>query len=331
MTKTKTITVTAYTKPKGTLDVWRVDAGGTTDPLGTYAKYTKTSSFTAVGSNSLTVTLKSQNVSKTNPANTGDLLPGSKQNFGQLSEYTIELKLQDAFETVTITAKLPTARFLFYAESAGDRLAFFKAANTSLSKNGKDTVLEFSEDSQIYIGTEMLETFLRWNIGAGIAPNGSDLNNLVEPGLYLLSSTYTFTNMPPNASAILVLKTARTWTGVLQIAFGIRSVYVRYRSNQNTWEAWNKIDNYGYGWQPTGTNIDNLIQPGTYGLSSNYTYTGLPEGETSGVLEVITPSYSEGYAMQIFRPTAAREYVRYRSASGGTVWGSWYKYTGTAV
>ncbi len=191
-TKTKTITVTAYTKPKGTLDVWRVDAGGTTDPLGTYAKYTKTSSFTAVGSNALTVTLKSQNVSKTNPANTGDLLPGSKQNFGQLTEYTIELKLQDSFETVTITAKLPTARFLFYAESSGDRLAFFKAANTSLSKNGKDTVLEFSGDSQIYIGIEKLEEFVKrviHNVPAVSIPENADLDDYIVPGEYFVESS----------------------------------------------------------------------------------------------------------------------------------------------
>ena len=160
-TSTTTITVTAYTSPNGTLDVWRVDAEGDPNMLGTYAKYEKTNTYTAVGNNSLTVKLKSQNVEESSPASSGNLLPSSRQTFDRLTEYIIQLILQDAFETVIIQVKLPTALFMFFVNGAGDRIAFGKATNENLSKNGKDGVIEFSGDSQIYIGTETLEAFIQ--------------------------------------------------------------------------------------------------------------------------------------------------------------------------
>jgi len=140
-----------------------VDANGDDDVLGTYAKYEKTSSYTEVGTNSLTVTLTSQSSSATNPANSGDLLPGTgnRQTFGQLNEYSIELELTDAFETVTIITKLPTAQFLMAASQDGLRLAFMKAVNESLSAGQKTGVLELSDTVQIYIGTVTLEQYIR--------------------------------------------------------------------------------------------------------------------------------------------------------------------------
>lgn len=159
-TKTTTITVSAYSKPSGTLDVWRVDSGGTADTFGTYAKYTKTNKYTQIGNNALTVSLKSQNVTVSGPANSGNLLPTSRQTFDRMTEYNIQLILTDSFETVTITAKLPTALFIYHVNKDGDRLAFMKAVNGSRSKNGKDYVLEFSDDAQIYIGSVMLENYI---------------------------------------------------------------------------------------------------------------------------------------------------------------------------
>ena len=162
VTGTTTFTVTAYSKPSGTLSVRRVNNAGTDDVLGTYAKYTKTSSYTSVGSNSLTVKLKSQGSQVTSPADSGDLLPGSRQTFSQLNEYSIELELTDSFETVTIIVKLPTAQFLLAATQDGLRLALMKAVNENLSPGtGKTGVIEFSDTAQIYIGSVKLEQYIR--------------------------------------------------------------------------------------------------------------------------------------------------------------------------
>ena len=158
--KTATITVTAYSAPSGSLSVRRVDASRNNDDRGEYAMYTKTNSYTAVGSNSLTVTLTSQGSSVTGPANSGDLLPNSRQTFSIQQEYTITLTLADLFETTVITAKVNSARFIIYTDANGTKLGFMKATTKSIP-SGKDSTIEFSGTSQIYIGDETLEAYIQ--------------------------------------------------------------------------------------------------------------------------------------------------------------------------
>ena len=163
VTATTTITVISYSRPSGTLNVWRTDASDTEDLMGAYASYSKTSAYTAIGNNALTVTLTCQGTNATNPPDYGRLLPGSGQRktFSEAQEYTITLTLQDSFETVVITTKLPTAQFIYAVSSDGTRFAFMKAINGSLSKNGKTAVIEFSDAAQIYVGTVTLEQYIR--------------------------------------------------------------------------------------------------------------------------------------------------------------------------
>ncbi len=158
--KTATISVTPYSAPSGSLSVRRVDASRNNDERGEYAMYTKTSSYSAIGSNSLTVTLSSQGTTVSNPANSGDLLPNSRQTFSIQQEYTITLTLTDAFETTVITAKINSARFIIYTDSTGTKLGFMKAT-TKTPPSGKTETIEFSGTSQIYIGDETLEAYIQ--------------------------------------------------------------------------------------------------------------------------------------------------------------------------
>ena len=167
-TRTAYISVTAYNRPNGTLAVWRVNSAGDRDPLGTYGKYSLTKAYTAIGSNTLSWSIKSQSATENSPGDTGNLLPSSRQTFSQTSEYPIELKLVDAFETVTIIVMLPSAQFVIFLNADGDRMAFMKATNDSLSKNGKDGTIEFSANHQIYIGTTTLEDYIRGVINGTI-------------------------------------------------------------------------------------------------------------------------------------------------------------------
>lgn len=162
VTKTATITVTAYAKPSGSIDVWRVDGMGVPSAMGDYAKYSLTANYTNVGTNTLTKTLKSQNTTASSPPDTGDILPGTggRQTFSLTAEYTIELTLADAFETVTITAKLPTGQYIWYADETGTHLAFMKAA-TKTTPAGKAGTIEFPDNFQIYIGDTTLEDYIR--------------------------------------------------------------------------------------------------------------------------------------------------------------------------
>lgn len=168
-TRTAYISVTAYNRPSGTLAVWRVNSAGDRDPLGTYGKYSLTKAYTAIGSNTLSWSIKSQSATENSPGDTGNLLPSSRQTFNQTSEYPIELKLVDAFESVTIIVMLPSAQFMIFLNADGDRMAFMKATNDGLSKNGKDGTIEFSANHQIYIGTTTLEDYIRGVINGTIA------------------------------------------------------------------------------------------------------------------------------------------------------------------
>ena len=126
-----------------------------------------TSQFTQIGSNSLARTLSAQGLNANAAQDTGDVLPGSgnRQVFQTTQEFTITLTLQDAFETTTITARLQSAKFIIYAAADGDRLAFFKASSKAVP-TGKDSVMEISAGTQVYIGNDTLEDYIRSIINA---------------------------------------------------------------------------------------------------------------------------------------------------------------------
>lgn len=161
-TSTTTITVTAYSNPAASLDAWRVDVDGDADPMGTYGKFTITFSYTQVGTNALQRKELTSNGATIEPnVNTGDLLPGNRQTFAVQNEYQITFVVQDAFETTTVTKKIPTGRFVIFVSSDGSRIGFMRATSSTPIPAGKQHMVEFSADSQIYIGSETLEDYIR--------------------------------------------------------------------------------------------------------------------------------------------------------------------------
>ena len=95
------------------------------------------------------------------------------------------------------------------------------------------------------------------------------------------------------------------------------------------WSPWYKVALNSRGWVESGTNIDNLLAPGVYGLSGASSYGGtLPSGMTGGILEVLTPSSTGSYIIQRLTSNSVFA-MRYKGQSGGTSWGPWYKFTGT--
>lgn len=161
-TRTTTIEVKGYTAPQGTLSVWRVDALGNTDYLGQYAKYKLTGSQCNVGNNALTKSITALGTTETVSADEDTIFNNDIKIFDRLTEYIITLTLTDSFgTTTTINAKLATAQFMLFFGKDGDRMALMKATNNSLSKNGKNGVIEFSEEAQVYMGTQKIEDAFR--------------------------------------------------------------------------------------------------------------------------------------------------------------------------
>ena len=171
----------------------------------------------------------------------------------------------------------------------------------------------------------------------GTIPDGTDLDTLTEPGKcgYLsINSTYAHHPNSGVATELFVINHGRTATMyITQIAIQVDAIFIRRKfvSYGATWSAWQMFQMAGCGWQASGTNIDNLTKPGTYGLSSGNTYSGtFPSGVSSGILEVIAPAPATTYVFQRLSGNGVI-YTRYRSASTGTAWGSWYKFTGTSA
>ena len=155
-----TRTVQSYVAPSGRLSVWRTDAQGNADDMGVYAKYQLTKQYTQLGSNAITWSISCSEGSASSPADSGNLMPGDPKIFSQLQEYDVTLTIADLLETFTVTAKLPSARFAIYVENGGNRLGFMKVPNQPIPA-GKSSTVEISADTQIYIGSQTLEDYIR--------------------------------------------------------------------------------------------------------------------------------------------------------------------------
>ena len=160
-TKTATISVTTYNNPSGTLNVWRVNSGGTADDFGQYGKYSITYAYSTIGSNALTVRLEcGSNPAVTGPAASGDILPGNRLQLSELQEFEVRMRLTDSFEETVIRKTLKSAKFIIYVNANGDKIGFMKAA-TKTPPTGKTSTFEIAGDTQVYIGDTTLEDYIR--------------------------------------------------------------------------------------------------------------------------------------------------------------------------
>ena len=262
--KTQNITVTAYSKPSGTLSVWRVDANGDSDPLGTYGKYALTKTYSAVGSNVLGWAITSRGSSATNPADTGDLLPNNRQTFDELSEYTIALTLADRFETVTIYTKLPTAQFMIFCNEDGDRLGIMQATNTNRSKNGKTGTIEFSGNHQMWIGDVMAEDYFGTAVGYDF---GTDTIANIQNAIVTYSTTLangSVRNIKFSISAVSGPFVVTTYLGILYKISNWRLVLEVYQSLNTARQTIGRYKEGVWEWNVSALDSDKKCKTKTF-------------------------------------------------------------------
>ena len=162
--KTAQITVTAYSAPSANLTVKRVDENGDDDDMGQYAKYGYANlSWSQIGSNTLTKTLidVGTNTSEVIVNSTGDVLPSNRKTYQLDREYQVQLRLQDAFESTTFTARLRSASFVIFVSANGDKIGFMKATTNPTTGTKKNIEFPGNDDAQIYIGSVTLEQYIR--------------------------------------------------------------------------------------------------------------------------------------------------------------------------
>ena len=165
----------------------------------------------------------------------------------------------------------------------------------------------------------------------GSLASGTNLNDVVNNCYLLVSGEYPNHPNPGISTTLLCFESGANGLFNMQIAIQYDVIYIRYKGTGGgeTWMPWSMFQLSGRGLQPNGTNVDNLTKPGTYGLVASNTYQGtLPTGVTGGILEVIAPAPYDTYVIQRISLGNVK-YERYRSASSGMAWGSWYKFTGT--
>ena len=108
-------------------------------------------------------------------------------------------------------------------------------------------------------------------------------------------------------------------------------MYDMYESTSKGWRVMTQKYRAKNATVATGTNLNNILESGSYVLSSSNTYTNMPDGKTAGILVVLSPFASNTWSKQVFYQGGVAIYVRTRTGTDGTEWSNWYKYSGTAV
>ena len=163
--QTVTINVEAYAVPTGSLMVRRVNQAGTADDMGLYGVYVLSKQYSQLNNlNTLGWVLSVGGSSISNPADSGDLLPGNRMEFSETQEYQVTLTLTDAFETTIITDTLPSARFILAFDASGNHIGMMKYPNKTIPpalQNDYRRTFEISDDTLVYIGNKTLEEYIQ--------------------------------------------------------------------------------------------------------------------------------------------------------------------------
>ena len=224
-TKSVTITVTKYSKPSGTLEVWRVNEARDRDEMGERGRFSLTRKWSNIGNNALTMQMKVPSVALTTiTATSGDILPSNRRTFNQQNEYTIKLTLADKLESTTITAKLSSARFIMGVNADGDKVGFMKFPNkTYNAEAGQDSTFEFSGETQIWYGDSTLENYLledQWE--AVTSPVTWDATNVTASGSN--ATMYKLGKLRILRLSIEVAQALSGWSELGTIASGHRPI-----------------------------------------------------------------------------------------------------------
>lgn len=238
-TTTKSITVIAYTAPKITsFQGFRCLADGTENYEGTYINAAVKFSISAVGDkNTKTYAIEYK---KTSATAWTALASGSVYSLNQSiisasglfsvdSSYDIRLSVTDYFGTVRSTFEIPTAFTLLDFNSSGKGLAFGKVSE--LTEGVEFALLMKSGHGELVNSPVPL-------------PSNQDLNNLKNPGFYIIGSTVTSTtilNKPPmTASATALIE-------VIQMGDGVQLMQRFSLCDKDDELVWQRIF-YGTAW-----------------------------------------------------------------------------------
>ena len=181
--------------------------------------------------------------------------------------------------------------------------------------------------------------------GSKPAPTGAtSLDDFTTSGIYWVSSSVYTTGWPSGISGYAVLNVfydgggARIQELTTYSGTGENKRFVRMYINAQ-WYPWRPIaTGAGTAWDldlapqiTANSDLNNMKTPGNFASPGNITSTltnAPPVSSGAFILKVMAGHVANAYVQQAIDVTGAAMFLRYFNTSN---WGSWYKYTGTAV
>jgi len=166
-------------------------------------------------------------------------------------------------------------------------------------------------------------------IGATLSYYTGNIDTLYTTSVYLYNTNSTTGTFPTTAQYGTIVTIGGTSTNfAIQLCKtneAYRELFIRFRS-AGTWSDWVPIS-YTRGRLPSGTDLDDVKDSGSYMIGSGNTYTNLPSGVTYGLLEVVPSTIANETLLQRIT-TTSNVYFRFYSHP---TWYGWKKIAATSV
>ena len=119
-----------------------------------------------------------------------------------------------------------------------------------------------------------------------VVPTGTNLDTIVEPGSYKLSSAYTYTNKPSSECYdLIVYRPSASSAMRLQVAFGTTHMYIRQYSG-SAWLAWKTFT------EDSTHCVNKTAFPDLTGITSKATLDAVLDGYLSSMVNLSSYQFS---------------------------------------
>lgn len=312
--KTTTFSVLVYSTPRVTeFDAYRVNSSGAQDTEGEYALITYAYSVPSLnGGNTADLKIQYKASAESGWANllTGSALTADTTHttgalFSSDNQYDLRIVVKDYFGAQsTYPATLPS----------GAVIADILADGTGI---GIGKVAEISGVCDIAWKTRLLGGQLHVVLNGGV-----DLNDCKTPGHYVGQQNVNYGNNPLGTGPTFDLEVVTVGLSgqTRQTITECKKDGARIMHRFFYGGSWSEWSNTWYE-LASGTNLNNLLEAGTYRLPSASTYTNAPESGVGAMLEVM----GRGTIIQRWTTASKTRPRTYERSYFSSAWGDWVK------
>lgn len=211
--------------------------------------------------------------------------------------------------------------------------------------------VQINANIKIEITKEPEDRWLNFGLNPGNAlSNNTDLNNILENGIWILDSTNTYSNIPPSLAGIgcFLFSFISGWQAFQIIAYypsTYTKVYMRVKnlSLGTSWSGWHVLADGYYGlmsdkysllhnpddanYGQTTVDLDTLTHLNKFFLAADdITVTNKPSGWSGiGFIQCV---YTGEWNLQLIYPFSGGKIYKRRGNTNGTTWEAWQEVSG---